>query len=478
MPPSKVQRQAAINAALAVLPTERPELMAIGDSLFNGTRSLVTGRKDLTDNSVPVRVARGLGLWPNRFVAPDYPQEVLIDLEAIVRAYGPLDLLRAPAQNFIRDAAHQNATKWMGAGRQWSARACFDNVAIAGATTDDLLNANAASAWSAAQAAFTAMNAPNASTSAFVGAAAQFYFNINTAFLLNPRGLPELDALSQIDLAIARKPKRLIVSIGHNDGVFMRVLLGESKNADSRRQIDALPAQAKRIAERLKELPDDTHIYFNSLLKPSTVANLGPQQDALMNPRLNNKPGSGKYFAPGYHSKLLGIVSFSKSAMEAFDHYIRDTNIAVKAAIENTLGNSAGRFHYLNLWDFSDGLDSKHRDIEWPVTVRQTNDKVVELRNIPIGWTGNKVAGGLYGLDNMHPSGVGYQLMANHILRAIATTEGLSPPAHQADVQAAYAGDSLLTNVPRNWNRSFTGYRAAFSIAGALGLFKEIMKRL
>ena len=68
--------------------------------------------------------------------------------------------------------------------------------------------------------------------------------------------------------------------------------------------------------------------------------------------------------------------------------------------------------------------------------------------------------------------------MANHILRAIATTEGLSPPAHQADVQAAYAGDSLLTNVPRNWNRSFTGYRAAFSIAGALGLFKEIMKRL
>ena len=68
-----------------------PELMAIGDSLGNGVRSL-TIDSDLAAHAVPAQVARAFN-WD--FVAPDYPRPMLADFEAIFRdpLVGTLDLL-------------------------------------------------------------------------------------------------------------------------------------------------------------------------------------------------------------------------------------------------------------------------------------------------------------------------------------------------------------------------------------------------
>ena len=60
---------------------DRPELMAIGDSVYNGTRSLTTNT-EMARNAVPAQVARAFG-WD--FNAPDYPFDVLFNLETIFR---------------------------------------------------------------------------------------------------------------------------------------------------------------------------------------------------------------------------------------------------------------------------------------------------------------------------------------------------------------------------------------------------------
>jgi hypothetical protein len=57
------------------------EMMAIGDSLFNGVRSL-TINHHLAKWSAPKQVATALGI---DFAVPDYPRHVVVDFENWVR---------------------------------------------------------------------------------------------------------------------------------------------------------------------------------------------------------------------------------------------------------------------------------------------------------------------------------------------------------------------------------------------------------
>lgn len=472
-------RQQRIAAARAVLPAARPELIAIGDSLYNGTRSLTTGR-GLAELSVPVRVAQGLGL--TAFKAPDYPRKVIIDLEDIVRRFKPLQLQAAAVQATIADEVAANARAWM-ADRRWSAAGhkAFDNTAIAGATLCELMTQTAAGAYSIARAAFRTVDARAGSFQDFVGAAIDLYMNLNAAFLLNPLGLPELDQLSQIDLAIARRPRRLIVSIGHNDGVFMRVFLGRQQEARGEQGIAQILPLAKKLAARFMELPDDTDIYFNSLIKPSVTANLGPFNDADARP--GHQPGAGKYYS-AYYSKLLEVRAFTKTGMRDYDNRLRDLNVAVFSQMQQVMGARASKLHLVDVWTLADGLDSKHRNLASQVKVRQPwNGKTVELRNVPVGYNrlGKQILGGLFSLDNMHLTAPGYQIVANEVLRRIAGIEGRVAPARDAGVQAAFEADTLLTDFPINWIASALtsgtlSYRTALRFAGGFSLLDEMLK--
>ncbi len=74
--------------------------------------------------------------------------------------------------------------------------------------------------------------------------------------------------------------------------------------------------------------------------------------------------------------------------------------------------------------------------------------------------------GGLFGLDNMHPTIVGYAQLARTIAAAIAEEEGSEPAS--IDDQAAFDADTLLQDPPRSWDR----LNLLFSLIGSLGIVR------
>jgi hypothetical protein len=55
----------------------------------------------------------------------------------------------------------------------------------------------------------------------------------------------------------------------------------------------------------------------------------------------------------------------------------------------------------------------------------------------------------LQGLDGLHPTVVGYALVAQKVLHAIEMHEGIQAPS--LNMQIADRADTLLTEVPRSW---------------------------
>jgi hypothetical protein len=59
---------------------------------------------------------------------------------------------------------------------------------------------------------------------------------------------------------------------------------------------------------------------------------------------------------------------------------------------------------------------------------------------------GGRRDGGIFGLDNLHPTVVGYGLIAQAVCDTISSTEGLPPQV--INLQACYDADTLLHNLP------------------------------
>jgi hypothetical protein len=60
-----------------------------------------------------------------------------------------------------------------------------------------------------------------------------------------------------------------------------------------------------------------------------------------------------------------------------------------------------------------------------------------------------KFQGGITGLDNMHPSAIGYAAIANEMIRTYNAAEGAS--ASFIDLPGVYRKDSLLKSPPKSW---------------------------
>jgi hypothetical protein len=82
------------------------------------------------------------------------------------------------------------------------------------------------------------------------------------------------------------------------------------------------------------------------------------------------------------------------------------------------------------------------------------------LLPLPGSWRG-----GLMGLDGMHPSVVGYAIMAQAILDSIHQYEGIVAQ-HPIDLAAAYRADSLLTDLPETWEPFFLLQRETRRLTG------------
>ncbi|TVR81009.1 MAG: hypothetical protein EA405_09300 [Rhodospirillales bacterium] len=411
-----------------------PKTMVIGDSLFNGVRSL-TINAELASLAAPVMVAEALGEFMQ---APDYPRPILFDLEAMLRQDLSLDVLR---QTVVA-----NGKAWLETAPKWSEHVFFDNIAVAGAEIESLWQDRAGDYR--AQVPFLLQQIEH-SGGVPGEAIGRLWYALNTGFLLNPSGEPDLNDCTALELVAFRRPERLLVSIGSNEGLFRAGLLARYTES-VRAELKAIPGKMEDLATRMADAFGDgcvDHVYFTNLIKPSTIANLMPRVDP------QGVPGCGNYFR-AYFSRLLGGVDgISDGQMRQLDDLMRAVNEETEERVTRKLAVGGRAVHFVDIYDMSIGLDAKHGCVPPGQEIRVERRRVTwTLSNVPITTSliFGFVRGGLFSLDNMHPTTVGYAVVANAILERIAATEGLSP--RRVPLQAAFDADSLLQNLPRRYS--------------------------
>jgi hypothetical protein len=426
-----------------------PELMAIGDSIFNGVRSLSLSA-DLAALSPIAQMAGGLKL---KCTIPDYPRPVLVDLEEAFRGGLP-DLLN------LKATAVKNAEAWVKALPVWSKHAAFDNIAIAGAQYIDLFTTSAGAQRKLLPKALKDFK--EAKGTSFYGKLFALYNAINTIFLLNPTGLPELEDLTPIDMVRLRKPKRLFINIGNNEGLFRIGVSGNYKD-DDKNLLRTIPSLATELAKYLvKECGEVERIYCNLLIRPRVLANLAPRTDN----ELYQTPAGGGYFKK-YVGRLTDQYEMTAKQMADFDSEVAKVNAATIVNMKAVFGAQAGKLHFVNIFEVSDRFDAKHWGSQYKVPVSHKGTPW-RLSNYPFSSNlGGFRQGGLWGLDNMHPAAAGYALLAEEMRKIVVTAEGIAN-SEPILVQKAFDRDTLLQDVPRNWD----ALMLAFSLFANLGFFK------
>jgi GDSL-like Lipase/Acylhydrolase len=402
---------------------DRPAVMAIGDSLYQGVRSL-TFTAELARHSTPMQVAACL----NRpMVAPDPPRPILFDLEAKVRQGGMANFVAT-----ARETCLTNANQWL-ATAPWSGHEAFDNVAVGGAEIASLYSESFGTEWLKVRELVAQIEQKPVPDLAAIG---QLWYSLNTCFTLNPRRRDEQASKTQLDQVRERQPKLLLVNIGSNEGLFRAAFLGafDQSTLDS---VAAIPKKMEPLADHLASLPATVEtIAFNSLVRPRTASNLMPGPNA-------NR--AGIYVGDGYYSTygpwIIGTAgSISGDTLRRFDRLTQDVNGQVRALMERKVGP---RLRFVDLYAASTGIDGKHYQ-DRALLVRSLAGKQLQLRNIPLTRQvigPQEFTGGLTGLDNMHPTVPGYAAIADAVLAAIAAQA-------RTDKDAAFHADTLLNNIP------------------------------
>lgn len=427
---------------LALAGAMRPPVMAIGDSMFNGVRSL-TIRDELAALSPVQQFVEAAGLPFNR---PVYPRTVLFDLEDLARQ-GIVSLFTLQA------SLVKNAKAWLSA-KPKAKPLFFDNVACAGADWSDLFDRRGGDARREALASFAELQAAD---NLDLGAAARLWFSLNDAFLLDPSGgsvFAETAQLSQLEQVASRLPERLLVNIGANEGLFRFGMLGayDARDLDFATCPGAqeIVRQARRLGQFLAaHLGNDLkRVYFNTLIRPRAVPNLAPYQDEDFLDNATRKALNGKYYAE-YSTKVALRAPVTPKAMKAYDQVIKTANDEAVKALRAELAGTAIELVPVDLYTAIDAYDSKHYGDARAIEIRKAGKLVKRITNLPFASSILKFQGGIAGLDNMHPSAIGYAAIANEMLKAYAAAEG--KPVKPIDLAKVYYRDSLLKSPPKKW---------------------------
>lgn len=423
-----------------------PDMMAIGDSLFQGVRSLSIA-PNMVQLSPPTLISKAVGI--SSFISPDYPLPIGWNVEDIFKNKYPL-FVEIPAfgRNLLTNLKSWDYLGFWNRRRPWSKHEAFDNISVGGATISDL--------WQQ-----TAGAADDSLRKKLVNPRIEEYFSIplndwsnvwsdmNTSLTLNPSGRNEQHDKSQLQQVIDRRPKYLYVNIGSNDGLFQSCFLG--RIGQSNFDVGRYEAQMEELFRRLGQLPMRTEkIVFNSLVRPRTVPNLMPASN-----QLGKKPGD-MYF-DGYNANLFSErISVTKENLQDFDRVIQHVNESAQIAMQKHL---KGRGVFVDFFQASSGFDSKHyADREIPVRGRLLTNTPIEFHR-----DGTVSGGGLTGLDNMHPTGPGYAIYANTILQAVNSNQKVS-------LDSCYDDDRLLTV------RARRTYRRAKEVRQLVNLLATLSK--
>lgn len=414
------------------------DMMAIGDSLYNGVRSLGIDATRAA-HAAPAMVARALGV---PFATPDYTRDkpagarFLFNLEEALHPIDP-----GLVGRLGRDAV-EDGKWWLDPAnrKKWSRLPFFDNLSFAGATISDLHQRSAGQALEMARAAHGRL-VVNPSDATALG---ELFFHLNLAFVLNPAGDPALDDKTAVAQVGLRRPKRLLVNIGSNEGLFRIGIMG-TVTEPFLNALRAIPSLAFLLADAIaRACPTLPTIYYNLLPRPRILANLAPRADSTM-----NTPVGDQYY-PQYVSRL-GLEPFKDvkaDELRDFDDEVRRINALTAQRLRDRLGDKVVP---VDLFGAFDAFDGKHHGRDRYVTVPLPQGGLpIKISNRPFATTATgRVTGGcgLFSIDNMHPTFAGYAALANPVLAAIAKQEGIAP-APTVDMVAAAQADSLVTNPP------------------------------
>lgn len=430
----------------------QPPLMAIGDSLYQGVRSL-TIRAEMMRLSAPRQIAEALGLG-GQFAVPQPEHPIITNMEYWLHQFPDFGQINRDLKSSVR--------YWRRDPVPADGRTFHDNIAVASARYDDLiglgplgLTRNQSQTW------LDAVLSPEdwdklESVEGLVEVArngvdvATLVMALNTRFTLcpnpaaDPHGLSGLTPVQQVEL---RRPERLLVNIGSNQGLWE---MGFGANKD-------VVFDTYGLAELADQLnaTDVPHIYFNGLGLPSTVANLMPV-DYLA---FTESPVDGHYYDRYENRFGFDYGTLSGAEIEELDTRIRRVNEQVRQTVIDRFTNP-DRLHFVAVADVLIQYDAKH---DWP-----NNSKAVRvadghrLTNVttetgPFFPLPRLKRGGLFGLDGMHLSAVGYGLMAQRVLDAIREAEGKE--SQPIDPEKLYDEDQLLSDAPRSWSYLLWAWR-------------------
>ncbi len=436
---------------------KNPPLMAIGDSLYQGVRS-ITIRKDMMALSTPRLVAEALGL-ADSFTYPDGERAILTDMERWLR------MLTDGGLTAIGADYAANFSYWSSAPVSPSGCLAFDNVAIAAAQLQDLWQATPATA----EAELAAL-LPNFTGNlledfeALSGDLATVVIRaFNTRFTLNPMADPDLASMSQFDWARERAPKRLLVNAGSNNGLYQMCF-----NADPNQRMFFGPDDSyiDEFAAQLESLPDAVeHIYVCNLALPRTVTNLMPIAPDEPWPKSDYiheyvQPGPDAYFDLYENRFGFGYGRITGAEMKILDDDVDAANAKIRSKIRSLPKNRA-RVRFINTKRMMLNYDIKHLGEEAGRMVRVRNPLwycgKIKLGTKMIDTSRGYRGGGMMSLDGMHPTTVGYGVMARQVVRAIEAKEGID--VAEIDNQHNFDRDTLLQDVPGLWTLAMWLYR-------------------
>lgn len=427
----------------------RPKMMAIGDSIFNGVRSVMINA-ELATLSPPAQVAAQQD-WP--FIVPDYPREVLLHLENEVR--------NATSPSTLPAKVIENADEWFvdfasGSPTSPAGRRFFDNISIAASEYHHLHTLTAGTTRTFAQFYLSQLKVTQSLDFRKI---AELWFHLNSTFLLNPSNIDEIDELSPIEQVATRRPERLFINIGPNEGLFSSVITANYDN-EAIEKMERIPDLADELGSLLAEhCPSTNHFYFNLLIRPRTIANLAPRQNADM----DDNPGHG-YFKK-YLGRLGSMGGIDAASLRDFDNRILEINAKTQSRMRHHLHE---RVHFVDLYEMANSVDAKHFGDARSISVKR-GGSTWRLTNEPFSYNSlGLFRGGMFGLDNMHPTAAGYAVLANKMLSTISVAESI--PVTPIDIQSAFDADTLLANPPSNWETLMT----LFSFIIDLGLARKL----
>jgi hypothetical protein len=415
--------------------------MVIGDSLAQGCRSLSV-KADYCAQSWAARIAAAQK-W--EFITPDFPREVLFDLEKEIRL---LDTLSVSLDKLT----FSNAVSRIQANlRAWldqpggSQHLCFDNLGLTGAAIYDLYTRTSANS---AEYIRQATSGPGGSNAAIrLETLGDLHISLNARFTLNPAQSIDFANFTPLDWVKIREPEILAVQIGHNHGLFSVGFSAEDKGITNGDPIHGgYFEQWQKLADGLAALPDTVQTILVTMLpKVGATANLKPRGDERVNG-----------YAPFYEPVLSTHTTvFLGPRLREIDQEIKHVNQQIQDILTNAAkatGNPGRekRLVFFDTWDLLDKRDYKNTlqkmsriPVDSGVTI--DNRYLDGQPQIALGtlFKLKLIAGGFLSVDGMHPSGCGYAVFASEAMKLLTLQ-------HNAGdlLKVAFQQDPLLSKYP------------------------------